>query len=78
MDLIEPRSLIAEALDCAPESLDPEAALGRHPKWDSFGHLNLMMALERHYGVAITDDTVERYVTLGAVNARFKELRSRT
>ncbi|MDJ0944123.1 MAG: acyl carrier protein [Kiloniellales bacterium] len=78
MDLIEPRSLVAEALDCTPDSLEAEAALGRHPNWDSFGHLNLMIALEQHYGVAITDETVERYATLGAVTARFNELRSQT
>ncbi len=78
MDLIEPRQLVARALDCAPDSLDPGSALGGHPKWDSFGHLNVMMALEQHYGIAITDETVARFATLSAVTACFNELRSQT
>ena len=78
MALIEPRQLIAAALECAPESLESEAALGRHPKWDSFGHLNLMMALEENYGIAITDETVERFASLEAIAARFNELRTQT
>ncbi len=74
MALVDPRALIAEALNCAPESLGEASGLGQHPMWDSFGHLNLMIALEAQYGVPITDETIASYEHFGAVVRRFEEL----
>lgn len=62
-------ALVAAALDCAPDSLGPDSGLGTHPQWDSIGHLEIMLALESRFGIAITDETIRRYATLAAIGA---------
>ncbi|MBF0123817.1 MAG: acyl carrier protein [Magnetococcales bacterium] len=61
--------LIAEALGCAPQSLSDDSGLGTHPKWDSFGHLRVMLALEQHYGIDINDDTIDQFETMRSILA---------
>jgi acyl carrier protein len=77
MTLPTPKALVAEALECAPETLTETSALARHPKWDSFGHLNIMLRLEQHYGVEITDATIRRFESLTAIEALYAELGAR-
>ena len=72
--ILEPLALVSECLECEPTSLSRDAALGVHPKWDSLGHLRIMMALESQYGVAISDETIRRYDNLAAIVARYDEL----
>lgn len=69
-----PLALIAEALNCPAASLSEASRLGQHPNWDSVGHLGIMLALERHYGVAISDETIRRYDNIAAIQERYVEL----
>jgi acyl carrier protein len=64
-----PLDLVAEALDCDPASLHETSGLGHHPLWDSVGHLSVMMALEQHYGVEISDQTIRRFESLREIVA---------
>lgn len=68
------RDLVAKALECDPASLNGDSGLARHPAWDSVGHLSVMMALEQHYGVEITDRTIIQYETMAAIIARHDAL----
>ncbi|CAA7619139.1 hypothetical protein MCP1_240019 [Candidatus Terasakiella magnetica] len=70
----DPRTLIAAALDCASESIDADSRLGHHPAWDSVGHLGVMLALEQHYGIAISDETIRRYDSLEAIAALYRSM----
>jgi len=63
----DPRNLIATALDCDPASLTEDSRLGHHPKWDSVGHLAVMLALEARYGIPLTDETIRRYESFAAI-----------
>lgn len=60
-------SLISDALDCDPASLNDDSGLYAHPEWDSFGQLRIMMVLEEHLGIEITDDTIRQYSTWPAI-----------
>ena len=73
-DLIEPISLIAAALECDPTSISAGCGLDRHPNWDSFGHLAIMVALEKHYGVTIDDATIRQFESLEAIESRYAQL----
>jgi acyl carrier protein len=73
--LMSPFDLVASALECPRESLNQQSALADHPQWDSFGHLRIMMALEEHYGIDITDETIRRYETMTAITRAFEERR---
>jgi len=77
-ELPDPRSLVAAALDCQPDSITADSGLGRHPAWDSVGHLAVMLALESHYGVALSDETIRRYDSFAAIAGRYGELSGQT
>jgi acyl carrier protein len=77
MSRLDPRTLVATALDCDPASLTATSAIARHPKWDSFGHLRIMLQLEAHYGVEITDANIRKFETFTAIEALDAELTAR-
>jgi acyl carrier protein len=35
--------------------------------WDSFGHLQIILALESEYGIEVNDEAVEKYTTMRAI-----------
>ncbi len=51
-------NIIADALGCQPTEILDSSGLGKHPKWDSLGHISIMVALERNYGIAIDESNV--------------------
>ena len=61
------RELVAEILKCQPESIQLHSALGVDPRWDSFAQLNIMLALEEHYNIEITDENIRRYSRFDAL-----------
>lgn len=69
-----PFELVAEALGCSTESLSPESRLNAHPKWDSLGHLNIMMALEEHYGVEIDDEGIRAHQNMAGILKTYEAL----
>jgi acyl carrier protein len=58
---------IASALDCDPASLTPDTGYLRHPKWDSLGHLRVMLALEKHWGLTLNESTMNQCLTIQAI-----------
>jgi acyl carrier protein len=75
MALPSPFELAATALQSPIETVKPDSGLNRHPKWDSMGHLEIMMALEQHYGVEITDATVRQFQTMAEIVARYEAIK---
>lgn len=62
-------ALIAEALGCEPHSVTPDSGYSRHPKWDSLGHLRVMLALEKQYGLALNETAMTTCTSLKAISA---------
>ena len=75
MTLPSPFELAAAALQAPVDTIRPDSGLDRHPKWDSMGHLEIMMALEEHYGVPITDATVRRFQTMAEIIAHYDSIK---
>ena len=67
------RALIAEALRLPPESLTDALAFGEVRQWDSVGHINIMLALEKEFGIAIPDDDVGELTDVGAIRRYLAE-----
>ena len=36
-----------------------DAALNRHPSWDSLGHIRVMLALQSELGVKLNEETIQ-------------------
>ena len=77
MSLPSPFQLAAQALQTPVESIKADSGLNRHPKWDSMGHLEIMMALEQHYGIEITDATVRQFQSMAAISAHYDSIKKR-
>jgi SAM-dependent methyltransferase len=74
----QPIELVAEALGCDASTLSDDSRLGTHPKWDSLGHVSVVMELEKHYGVAVSDETIRRYESLRNIRELFERLENCT
>ena len=75
MALPSPFELAATALQAPVGTIRPDSGLNHHPKWDSMGHLEIMMALEEHYGIPITDATVRQFQTMTAIIAHYDSIK---
>ena len=67
MTLPAPFDLVAAALDCDVSTLSSDSGLNKHPRWDSLGHVAVMMELEAQYGVVLDDDSIRRFEDMNAI-----------
>jgi len=70
--LKSPYDLVAEALETTPDTLNENSALGVHPNWDSFNHLNVIVSIEKYYHISIHNDDIMQYDNMGAIITLFK------
>ena len=61
------RDLIADTLEIAPEDVTPELNTETAENWDSFRHLQLMLAVEGEYGVQFDPSAVAHLTTVMAI-----------
>ena len=61
------RNVIAEVLRVPLEEIAPEITFGDIPQWDSMGHMEVMLALEESFGVAVNADTIGELVNLPVI-----------
>jgi acyl carrier protein len=45
------RDILSDILEIAPEQVTPDLSIGMVENWDSFRHLQAILALEGEYGV---------------------------
>jgi acyl carrier protein len=76
-DLVHPFELVANAISCSPDSLSEDSAMYRDFGWDSLGHLNVILALEREYGIEVDDAAVESYKTMREILKCYELIRQR-
>ena len=65
----DPFAIVAQAIGCDKESLSNESRMYRDHGWDSFGHVSVVLALEKAYGISISDNEIEEYQTMVAILA---------
>ena len=63
------RSLLADALRVNLDEIGPQTEFGDLPQWDSMGHMEVMVALEKEYGVAITAESIAELTSVPAICA---------
>lgn len=64
---VDPFTVVAETLHCPRASLSAESAMYKDHGWDSFGHVSVIVALEKAYGVSISNDEVMVLTTMKAI-----------
>ncbi|MBN2044463.1 MAG: acyl carrier protein [Anaerolineales bacterium] len=61
------QAVLQEALRVGAGEIGPQTQFGDLPQWDSMGHMEVMVALEKAFGVEITADTITELVSIPAI-----------
>lgn len=73
----DPFVLVAEALKQPREAITIDAEIYRVHGWDSMGHIELILSLQKAYGITFDDDAVEKYKTMRSIVDLHEKFRSR-
>jgi acyl carrier protein len=68
------RNLLADVFDISPEGVTPDLAAGSLSAWDSFGHLQLILAMEAEYGIQFDPTRIPELTTVALLQ---RELETR-
>lgn len=68
-------SLLTEALRVAEGDIGPETQFGDLPQWDSMGHMEVLVALEKAYGVEISAESITELVSVPLIVAHIEEMK---
>ena len=58
------RNILADILDIPLAQITPELGVGSVDSWDSFGHLQLILAIEGEYGVQFDPQRIPELTTV--------------
>lgn len=58
------RTVIAEVLQVSIDEITPDITFGDIPQWDSLGHMEILLALEESFAIAVTAETISDLVSL--------------
>ncbi|MEJ2741348.1 MAG: acyl carrier protein [Gammaproteobacteria bacterium] len=64
---IDAFDLVALVTKGERSDLTEKSSIVNTPGWDSLAQLDIMMYLEDHYGVEITEESIEKFSSLSAV-----------
>jgi acyl carrier protein len=67
------RNVLADVFDIPCDDVTPELAVGSIEKWDSFGHLQAILALEAEFGVQFDPQRISQLTTVALLQAELKE-----
>ena len=62
LDLVKLKSIMSAVLKLDEQLIDISTSMDTVKSWDSLKHMNLIIALEREFGVDLEDDEVELMV----------------
>ena len=67
------RDIFADTLEIAPEAVTPELNGETVETWDSFRHLQLILALEGEYGVQFDPQQTPELTTVARIQAALEQ-----
>ena len=63
------RDLLADVLEVSPEDITPGTGVGTVETWDSFRHLQAILAIEGEYGVQFDPARIEELTNVSLIQA---------
>jgi acyl carrier protein len=61
------QTVLAAALNVDASEITAETQFGDLPQWDSMGHMEVLVALEKEFGVEITADTITNLISVPSI-----------
>ena len=63
------RDILADILEISPEEVTPETGVGTVESWDSFRHLQAILAIEGEYGVQFDPARIAELTNVSLIQA---------
>lgn len=67
------RNILAEVLEIAPEDVTPELNSASVINWDSFRHLQAILAVEQEYGVQLDPQRIPELTSVSLLQAELEK-----
>lgn len=66
------REILADILEISPDDVTPESGVGTVETWDSFRHLQAILAIEGEYGVQFDPARIAELTNVGLIQAELE------
>ena len=66
------RDILADILEIPPDEVTPETGVGTVDSWDSFRHLQAVLAIEGEYGVQFDPQRIADLTTVALIQAELE------
>ena len=66
------REIFADILEISPEEVTPDLGVGTIDSWDSFRHLQAILAIEGEYGVQFDPQRIADLTTVALIQTELK------
>jgi len=67
------RDILADILEISPEEVTPELGVGTVETWDSFRHLQAILAVEGEYGVQFDPQRIPELTTVALIQTELEK-----
>jgi len=67
------RDILADILEISPEQITPDLAIGMVDSWDSFRHLQAILALEGEFGVQFDPQKIPELTSVSLLQAELEK-----
>ena len=68
------RELLADIFEISPERVTPELSMGTLDSWDSFRHLQAILAIEGEYGVQFDPQRIPELTSVALLQAELVKM----
>jgi acyl carrier protein len=72
------RRVVAATFRTSAEGMRADTALGVLPGWDSFGHIHLMMEIEKEFAVRFPTEKLNEPKTVGGICELVRQMKSKS
>jgi acyl carrier protein len=66
------RDILADVLEISPDEVTPETGVATVDNWDSFRHLQAILAIEEEYGVQFDPQRIAELTTVALIQAELE------
>ncbi len=66
------RDILADVLEISPDEVTPETGVETVDNWDSFRHLQAILAIEGEYGVQFDPQRIAELTTVALIQAELE------
>jgi acyl carrier protein len=61
------RAVVARLFDLSPEQAQGDLRMGNPPAWDSYGHMEVLVAIENEFGIRFPVHRIAALVTVESI-----------